>query len=235
MSKSIKHGSHKQDIVDLSLSQQVDDYYEAAYLPDDADAAYARKIADDKRLPPIAVSPLHGKFLNMMVSITGAKRVLELGTLSGYSAICMAKALPDDGKLITMEIRDICVDLAEEAVKRAGLQDKIDILYTPALEGIEILIMDEEEAFDLIFIDADKPNYHRYIQAILPLTRSGTVIIIDNVVLAGDVVEEESENHSVQSMRKMNNFIAGCDQLEATMLQTTGLKGLDGFALLRVK
>lgn len=236
MTKAIKHGSHKRNIVDLDLSQQVDQYFEGAYAPSDSDMEYALKIANDKRLPPIAVSPLHGKFLNMMVGITGAKRVLELGTLSGYSAICMAKALPDDGKLITLEIRDICVDLAERAVKNAGLQDKVEIRYTPALEGLEILIEDGEAPFDLIFIDADKPNYHRYIEAVLPLTRSGTLIIIDNVVLGGDVIERGSENHSVRSMRKMNEFIAAnTDQLDSTMIQTTGLKGLDGFSLVRVK
>lgn len=218
---------------DPSLSQQVDQYYTDLYLNADPDLEYALKLGEEARLPPIAVSPLHAQFLQMMVKITGANRVLELGTLSGYSAIAMAKALPEDGKLITLEIRDVCVDLANKAVKNASLEDKIDVRFGPALESLESMKC-QEEPFDFIFIDADKPNYHRYIEAVLDFSRPGTTIIADNVALAGEVIEENSENHSVNAMRKMNEFIGRSDRLEASMIQTTGFKGLDGFSLIRV-
>lgn len=217
------------------LAGAIDDYFANALVHEDEDLKAARARIDAAQLPPISVTPLHGKFLNLMVKVTGAKRILELGALGGYSTIWMAKALPAGGRIISLEIRDICVEIAQQNAANAGLQDKIDVRFGPALDLMDKMEEAGEGPFDLIFIDADKPNYHRYFTRVLDFVRSGSVIITDNVVLGGEVLDEDSENHSVRAMRKMIEAMAAEDRIEATAIQTAGLKGHDGFALIRVK
>jgi len=217
------------------LAGAIDDYFEAALVHEDEDLHAARARIDEARLPPISVTPLHGKFLNLMVKITGAKRVLELGTLGGYSTIWMAKALPAGGQIISLEMRGICVALARENIEAAGLSAVVEVRHGEALDLMEEMEQANEAPFDLIFIDADKPNYHRYFRRALDFVHSGSVILIDNVVLGGEVLDEDPENHSARAMRQMVEDLSHEGRVEATAIQTAGLKGHDGFALVYVK
>jgi predicted O-methyltransferase YrrM len=182
-------------------------------------------------LPAIDVSPAQGKFLHLMVKIAGAKRILEIGTLGGYSTVWMASALPAGGHLTTLEYSAHHAEVARENIARAGLLDKVDVRHGAALD----LLPSVEGPFDLIFIDADKPNNPGYLEHALRLSRSGTVIILDNVVRDGRVTDASSADRNVQGSRAAFDFFRDHPKLDTTALQTVGLKGYDGFALALVK
>jgi predicted O-methyltransferase YrrM len=182
-------------------------------------------------LPAIDVSPAQGKFLHLMVKIAGAKRILEIGTLGGYSTVWMASALPAGGHLTTLEYSAHHAEVARENIARAGLLDKVDVRQGAALD----LLPSVEGPFDLIFIDADKPNNPGYLEHALRLSRSGTVIILDNVVRDGRVTDASSADRNVQGSRAAFDFFRDHPKLDTTALQTVGLKGYDGFALALVK
>jgi predicted O-methyltransferase YrrM len=182
-------------------------------------------------LPAIDVSPAQGKFLHLMVKIAGAKRILEIGTLGGYSTVWMASALPAGGHLTTLEYSAHHAEVARENIARAGLLDKVDVRQGAALD----LLPSVEGPFDLIFIDADKPNNPGYLEHALRLSRSGTVIILDNVVRDGRVTDASSADRNVQGSRAAFDFFRDHPKLDTTVLQTVGLKGYDGFALALVK
>jgi predicted O-methyltransferase YrrM len=182
-------------------------------------------------LPAIDVSPAQGKFLHLMVKIAGAKRILEIGTLGGYSTVWMASALPAGGHLTTLEYSAHHAEVARENIARAGLLDKVDVRQGAALD----LLPSVEGPFDLIFIDADKPNNPGYLEHALRLSRSGTVIILDNVVRDGRVTDASSDDRNVRGSRAAFDFFRDHPKLDTTALQTVGLKGYDGFALALVK
>ena len=182
-------------------------------------------------LPAIDVSPAQGKFLNLLVKITGARRVLEVGTLGGYSTVWMGKALPADGRLLSLEFVPKHAETARRNIDRAGLSDKIEVRVGAAMD----LLPAVEGPFDLVFIDADKPNNQGYLVHALRLSRPGTVIVLDNVVRDGAVTQKSSADRSVIGARAAFDLLHEHPRIDSTALQTVGLKGWDGFILGVVK
>src|SRR5436190_3342796 len=182
-------------------------------------------------LPAIDVSPAQGKFLHLLVKIAGAKRILEVGTLGGYSTVWMASALPADGRLITLEYSEKHAEVARDNIARAGLLERVEVRQGAALDLLPAIT----GPFDLIFIDADKPNNPGYLDWAVKLSRPGTVIILDNVVRDGKVTDASSADRSVHGSRAAFDFFHDHPRLDSTALQTVGLKGYDGFAIALVK
>ena len=217
------------------LWSRVDSYIEDRLVPHDS-ALEAVLLANARAgLPPIDVSAAQGKFLNLMVRITGAKRILELGTLGGYSTIWMAKALPPDGQLVTLEYEPHHAEVARKNIDRAGFGDKVAIHVGPAAQTLPVIAADGAEPFDFIFIDADKPNNPIYLDWATKLSRPGTVIILDNVIRDGKILEPEHPDPRVIGTRAAYDLIGSHPRLDATALQTVGAKGWDGFAIAIVK
>ncbi|HEV3093870.1 MAG TPA: O-methyltransferase [Solirubrobacteraceae bacterium] len=213
------------------LWSAVDDFIcEHLLEPDPAlDAALAASEAAG--LPPIAVTPNQGKLLELLVRIQGARRVLELGTLGGYSTIWLARGLPKGGRLVTLELDPEYAAVAEANIARAGVADSVELRVGPALETLAAMHAAGEEAFDLIFIDADKQNYPGYLEWSLKLSRPGTVLIGDNVVRSGGIVDPANEDGAVEGVRRFYELLAEEASVDATAVQTVGGKGHDGFAL----
>lgn len=182
-------------------------------------------------LPAIDVSPLQGKFLDLMVRMCGARHILEIGTLGGYSTVWMARALPAGGRIVTLELEERHARIARRNFAAAGVSDRIELHVGPALSSLEKLGEARADPFDLVFIDADKPNNRRYLEWAMRLARPGTVIICDNVIRDGAVIEADSRDASVEGARDVFSFFGGHRRLEATALQTVGEKGHDGFAM----
>jgi predicted O-methyltransferase YrrM len=185
-------------------------------------------------LPPIDVSPLQGKFLSLVAQIHGARRILEIGTLGGYSTIWLARALPADGRLITLELNPRHAEVARSNIARAGQAEKVDLIQGPAAESLASLHRESRGPFDLIFIDADKPGYPAYLAGSLKLSRPGTVIIADNVVRHGQIADSENPDPNVRAARAFIELVAAEPTLTATVIQTVGKKGYDGFLIARV-
>jgi predicted O-methyltransferase YrrM len=209
----------------------VDDYIDAHLLgQDDAlDAALAANAAAG--LPPIDVSAAQGKMLHLFARMAGARRILEVGTLGGYSTIWLARALPESGQLVTLELDPQYAEVARGNVARAGLADRVDVRTGPAIETLDAMIAAGEGPFDLIFIDADKPNNVAYLRAAIALGRPGTTIVVDNVVRNGGVLDADSADPSVRGTRALFEAIAADPRLSATAVQTVGAKTWDGFLL----
>lgn len=186
-------------------------------------------------LPEIDVSPTQGKFLSMLAKIKGAKNILEIGTLGGYSSIWLAQALPEDGRLVTLEFNSAHVKVAEENIKAAGMENKVTIIEGDALETLPTLQQEKMEGFDFIFIDADKPNNPHYIKWAIQLASQGALIVADNVVRDGKVVNENSEDANVQGVREFIDILSSDTRIDSVGIQTVGLKGYDGFIISRVK
>jgi predicted O-methyltransferase YrrM len=209
----------------------VDDYVADRLIP--ADRALEAALASNREggLPAIDVSPAQGKLLNLLARMVGAKRILEVGTLGGYSTIWMARALQPGGKVVTLELDPHHAKVAQANVERAGLSGSVDIRVGPALKSLEALGKEAGEPFDLIFIDADKPNNPNYLAWAMKLSRPGTVIVCDNVIRDGDVIEAKSRDENVQGARAAFDFIGKDQRLDGTAIQTVGVKGYDGFAI----
>jgi predicted O-methyltransferase YrrM len=209
------------------------DTYIADRLLADADPVFEAILRANAAagLPAIDVSPAQGKFLHLMVKLAGARRVLEIGTLGGYSTVWMAKALPSGGQLVSLEYSPKHAEVARENVARAGLLDVVEVRTGAALD----LLPAVEGPFDLVFIDADKPNNPGYLDWALRLSRPGTVVILDNVVRDGKVADASSGDASVKGSRAAFDFFRNHPHLDSTALQTVGLKGYDGFAIGLVK
>jgi predicted O-methyltransferase YrrM len=209
----------------------VDDYFESQLgLSDDVlDAA----LSDSNKagLPAINVTPAQGKFLALIVRAMRARRVLEIGTLGGYSTIWMARELPDDGELITLEISPKNADVAQGNLDRAGISGRTRILVAPASDSLKRIIADRVEPFDVVFIDADKERSVEYFDAALALTRVGSVIIVDNVVRKGAIIDSSTSDAMVIGMQRLTERVAGESRVSATAIQTVGSKGYDGFIL----
>ncbi|WFP60934.1 MULTISPECIES: O-methyltransferase [unclassified Mesorhizobium] len=209
----------------------VDDYIVASLF--EADPALDAALAANREqgLPAIDVSPAQGKLLSLLVRIGGAKKVLEIGTLGGYSTIWMARGLPADGKVVTLELDPHHAEVARSNFERAGVSDKVDLRLGPALQSLTVLVSENAGPFDLIFIDADKPNNPNYLSWAMRLARSGTVIVCDNVIRDGAVVNKDSGDANVEGARAAFSFIGGEKRLNGTAIQTVGAKGYDGFAI----
>jgi predicted O-methyltransferase YrrM len=193
------------------------------------------RVNTEAGLPSIDVTPNQGKLLHLLARIRGARAILEIGTLGGYSTIWLARALPEDGRLITLEVNPRHAEVARANIARAGLDSVVEVRVGPALESLPVIAAEQHGPFDLVFIDADKPNNPAYLDGAIELTRPGSLIVVDNVVRGGALVDADSDSDSVQGSRRLLEMLAAEPRLDATAIQTVGGKGYDGFALaLRV-
>ncbi|HMT20751.1 MAG TPA: O-methyltransferase [Promineifilum sp.] len=213
----------------------VDEYAADLFVGDDPVLKGTLADSTAAGLPEIAVSPAYGKLLTLLARAVGARRILEIGTLGGYSTICLARALPPDGRLVSLEINPFHADVARANIARAGLAGQVEVLVGRAVDSLAALAAASRGPFDLIFIDADKPGYTDYLAWSLRLARPGTLIIADNVVRRGNVIDPESDDPNVQGVRRFNEMLAAEPRVEATILQTVGEKGYDGLAIAVVK
>jgi predicted O-methyltransferase YrrM len=185
-------------------------------------------------LPSIHVAPNHGKLLHLLARLKGARTILEIGTLGGYSTIWLARALPEGGRLITLESDPTHAEVARANIARAGLADRVALRLGAALDTLPRIADEGLGPFDLVFIDADKPNNPGYFAWALRLTRRGSLIVVDNVVRKGAVIDAASTDPNVQGVRRLNEMLAAEPRVSATAIQTVGCKGYDGFALALV-
>jgi predicted O-methyltransferase YrrM len=212
----------------------VDDYLSALFAPHDAALAAALQAADEAKLPAIQVSAVQGKLLHLLARSHNARTILEIGTLGGYSTIWLARALPSDGKLITLELNPAYAAIARANFERAGLADRVEVRIGAAIESLPQLAQAGLPLFDLVFIDADKVNTPAYLDWSLRLTRPGSLIIIDNVIRDGSVIDAASTDASVQGIRAALAALASNPRLLVTAMQTVGSKGYDGMAIALV-
>ncbi|MEU1042335.1 O-methyltransferase [Streptomyces sp. NPDC005551] len=212
----------------------VDDYFTQLLSPPDEALTAALADSSAAGLPPINVAPNQGKLLQLLARIQGAHRILEIGTLGGYSTIWLGRALPADGRLVTLEYDAGHAEVARGNLARAGLDKLCEVRVGPALESLPALAAEHPEPFDLVFIDADKVNNPHYVEWAVELTRPGSLIVLDNVVRGGRVTDAGSDDPSIRGTRAALELIAGHPKLSGTAIQTVGSKGYDGFALARV-
>jgi len=212
----------------------VDQYINSLVVPSDPalDAALEASVAAG--LPPINVTPTQGKFLHLLARVQGARRILEIGTLAGYSTIWLARALPAGGRVITLESDPTHADIARANFARAGVDDRIDVRLGAALETLPRLAEEGQPPFDFIFIDADRVNLTEYFAWALTLSRPGSLIIVDNVVRKGGVIDATSDDPNIKGVRRFGERLAAEKGVSATMVQTVGAKGYDGFAIALV-
>ena len=212
----------------------VDDYFAGIVQQDEA--LEAALVANEAAgLPPIDVSPAHGKMLHLLARIAGARKALEIGALGGYSTIWIARALPAGGRLITLEAEESHASVARSNLARAGLADRVEVRVGAALDNLPNVEAEGLGPFDFVFIDADKENNVHYLAWALRLSRPGTTIVVDNVVRDGRILDAASRDADVVGVRKMFEMMKGEPRLTATAVQTVGVKGYDGFALAVVR
>ncbi|MBI2431567.1 MAG: O-methyltransferase [Candidatus Hydrogenedentes bacterium] len=212
----------------------VDAYVESVLLPGEEVLAGVVAASATAGLPAIQVSPVQGKFLMLLARGCGARRILELGTLGGYSTIWLARGLAPGGQLITLELEEKHAAVARANLARAGVGDKVEIRVGQAVDSLAALVTEGAGPFDLVFIDADKPSYAEYFAWSLKLARPGTVIVADNVVRDGQVADAESTDPMVLGIRRFNELVGATPGVSATAIQTVGAKGYDGFAMIVV-
>jgi predicted O-methyltransferase YrrM len=212
----------------------VDQYFTDALVGPDPILDAVLRASEAAGLPPANVSTSEGKLLQLLARIQGARAILEIGTLGGYSAIWLARALPPGGRLVTLELDAAHAEVARANFALAGLTDTIELRVGPALEALPRLVAERCNPFDLIFIDADKQHNPEYFTWALRLSRTGTVIIVDNVVRAGAVLDAASDDPSVQGVRRLNQLLAREPCVSAVAFQTVGSKGHDGMAIVLV-
>jgi predicted O-methyltransferase YrrM len=208
----------------------VDRYIASRFIPEDPTLHDALTDSEAAGLPPIAVSAAQGKWLHLLARAMSARRILEIGTLGGFSGIWLARALPADGQLVTLELDPKHAAVAQRNFGRAGVADRVDLRLGAALETLPTLL----GPFDLIFIDADKPGYTEYFGWAVRLARPGTVIIADNVVRSGAVAEASATDVNVRAIQRFNAAVAAEPRVTTTVIQTVGVKGYDGFAMMVV-
>lgn len=205
------------------------DRYLVQTMVGDGDS-FVREANSAAGLPPIDVSPAQGKFLNLIARSVRARRVLEIGTLGGYSTIWLARAVGEEGQVVTLEFQPRHAEVARANLDRAGVGERVDIRVGKALDSLPVLEAERPDPFDLVFIDADKVNNANYVRWALRLTRPGSVIIVDNVVRRGGIADANSPDEAVRASREVLELLAAEPRLDATALQTVGSKGWDGFA-----
>jgi predicted O-methyltransferase YrrM len=199
-----------------------------------ADPVLEAAIRDSAALPNIAVAPAQGQFLHLLARAVNARRILEIGTLGGYSAIWLGRALPEGGRLISLEISEEHAAVARGNIARAGLDGKVEVRVAPALDTLAQLQADHEEPFDLVFIDADKRNTPGYFAAAVDLAHVGSLIVVDNVVRQGKLIDLESDDPDAAGMRQLIEQMAADKRITPAVIQTVGVKGWDGFAFALV-
>jgi len=210
---------------------QVDAYFSATLVPSDDALDAALAASDAAGLPAINVAPNQGKLLQLLATIRGARRILEVGTLGGYSTIWLARALPPGGTLVTLELNPEHAKVATQNIARAGFAEVVTVVVGSAKDSLARLIDASEAPFDFIFIDADKDNNPVYLDAALKLSRPGTVIVVDNVVRGGRVADPDNREPDVVGVRDGFARLAAAPNLTTTAVQTVGQKGWDGFSI----
>lgn len=215
---------------------EIDAYIDSHLIPEDPILLHALKNTEDRGYPDhLAVAPNQGMLLQMLIQMNHCKRVLELGTFAAYSTLWLARALPDDGYILTIEGREAHAIVAKENIEHAQLKPTIELQVGRAAELLKAL-PDDTEAFDFIFIDADKQSYAEYLELSLNLSHSGTIIVLDNVIRAGDIIKSDNHKPSIEGIREMFTALKNHPKiLSCTALQTVGSKGHDGLALVLVK
>ncbi|MGN6216400.1 MAG: O-methyltransferase [Solirubrobacterales bacterium] len=221
--------------MDQETFAAVDQFIGETILDEDEALRGAVEAAEAAGLPAIQVSPAQGKLLQLLVRILGAKQILEFGTLGGYSAILMARALPEDGRLITLEAKPEYAEVARRSIERAGVGDKVEVRVGPALEALPVLEEEGAGPFDLVFIDADKVNTPNYFAWALDHTRPGGLIIADNVVRKGTLGDPADPDEATKAQRRLHESLANEPRVSATTIQTVGVKSYDGFLIALVQ
>lgn len=215
--------------MDQEVFSAVDAFISETIVPEDEALRRSVEAAEEAGLPSIQVSPPQGKLLQLLVRLVGAKRVLEFGTLGGYSAILMARALPEDGRLISLEAKAEYAEVARRSIDGAGVGEKVEIRVGAALEALPDL--EEAGPFDLVFIDADKVNTPNYFAWALERTRPGGLIVADNVVRDGSLADGDDPDDATEAQRRLHEMLSGNSGVSATTIQTVGVKGYDGFLI----
>ncbi len=221
--------------MDQKIFSAVDEFISGTLLDEDEALQGAVEAAEAAGLPSIQVSPPQGKLLQLLVRLVGAKRILEFGTLGGYSAILMARALPADGRLITLEAKPEYAEVARRSIERAGVGDRVEVRVGPALEALPVLAEEDGGPFDLVFIDADKVNTPNYFDWALDRTRAGGLIVADNVVRGGTLGDPSDPDEATVAQRRLHEDLRGDPRVSATTIQTVGVKGYDGFLIALVE
>jgi predicted O-methyltransferase YrrM len=222
-------------IMEERVFAEVDRFVGETIVQEDEALRGAVEAAEEAGLPSIQVSPPQGKLLQLLVRLLGARKVLEFGTLGGYSAILIARALPEDGRLITLEARSEYAEVARRSIDRAGVGDRVEIRVGPALEALPGLEGEGAGPFDLVFIDADKVNTPNYFTWALGQTRPGGLIVADNVVRKGTLADAADPDEATKAQRRLHELLAADSRVSATTIQTVGAKGYDGFLLALVE
>lgn len=215
--------------------KDVDHYFCDNLLTDDPILSATLEASDAAGLPAIAVAPNQGKLLQMLAQMIGARSVLEIGTLGGYSTIWLARGLPSDGRVVTLEVDPRHAEVARKNFARAGLANVIEVRVGSALDTLPQLLNEQLRPFDLIFIDADKENIPAYFDWAVKLSRPGTLIIVDNVVRDGEVFNAKSKDPNIHGVRRFIEQLHNDSRVTGTAIQTVGTKGYDGFAIARVR
>lgn len=209
----------------------VDRYFSKALIKPDRRLDAALNANRKAELPAIDVTPLQGRFLEVLVRATGARRVLEIGTLGGYSTIWLARAIPDNGLVVTLELEPKHASIAQRNIEKAGLSQRVDLRIGSAAESLAALVAASADPFDFIFIDADKAGYPGYLRWSLKLSRPGTLIVADNVVRDGKVIDPRNPDPNIRGVRRFMRLMSAEPRLSSTVLQTVASKGYDGFAM----
>ena len=204
-------------------------------VENDGDLKNALAVSRENNIPEMEISATQGKFLYLLAKMRNAKRILEIGTLGGYSTIWLAKAISTDGLIISLEYDKLCVDTARQNIAYANLQNIVKIIHGKAIDSMKTMIAEKEEPFDMIFIDADKPNYPNYLKLSLQLAKPGTVIYADNVIRNGELCNTASLDEKVIGVQSFVEDLGKLENIESTALQTVGIKGYDGFTISIVK
>ncbi|MGY1580219.1 O-methyltransferase [Streptomyces sp. MN13] len=212
----------------------VDEYFSSRLSPDDEPLKAALRDSEAAGLPAIGVTAPQGKLLQLLAQVAGARAILEIGTLGGYSTIWLGRALPSDGMLISLEYSAKHAEVAARNIARAGLEKIVEVRVGAALETLPQLADENPPPFDLVFIDADKANNAHYVEWALRLTRAGSLIVVDNVVRGGRIADPDDDEPDVRGTRAALELIASHPRLTGTAIQTVGPKGYDGFAVARV-
>ncbi len=221
---------NQEDLGDLLL--RIDSYVEGLFAPPDPALEGVLRRSREAGLPEIHVSANEGKLLQLLAEIAGAKRILEVGTLGGYSTIHLARALPEDGLLISLELDECYAGVARESLAKAGVEDRVEVRVGDARELLASMAESGTESFDLTFIDADKVSYPEYLEWALRLSRPGSLILLDNTIRGGSVIDAEDE--SARATRKLNETLAKDPRLSAIILPLIR-EGIDGLAIARVR
>jgi predicted O-methyltransferase YrrM len=221
--------------MDQDAFSAVDRFIGETIVAEDEGLREAVEAAEAAGLPAIQVSPPQGKLLALLVRLVGARRILEFGTLGGYSAILMARALPEDGKLISLEANPDYAEVARRSIEAAGVGEKVEVRVGPALEALPTLEEEGAGPFDLVFIDADKVNTPNYFAWALDRTRPGGLIIADNVVRDGSLADAHDVDEATRAQRRLHEMLSDEPRVDATTIQTVGVKGYDGFLVALVR